>query len=418
MPAYFIPASSPRSFFVALDFGSRCSASPLRMVEIKMISSPSFSTLRPMAFSIAVRDLPLLENAAPITYEVHEVLPVRAPYAPLQNPVTDPVRQATMGALAMPAPIATFEGMNQADGCGGCIPPDPNGAVGPNHFVEMVNSSYSVYSKTGTRLVGPVNINLLWQNLPGRCQVNNDGDPIVVYDHLANRWLLSQFAVNGGNGPFAQCIAVSTTADPTGTYYVYEFDQDAFNDYPKLGVWPDAYYMTSNIFAGAGGTFSGAGAFAFERAKMLAGQPARMVFFDEGTVNSSFGGQNPTHLDGQPPPAGAPDYFAEVDSQINSPTLGADAMRLWKFHVDWSTPANSTFGVAGQPNYTLPVATWVPAQCIEAQGTCVQQLASPYTLDVLGDRLMFRTVYRNFGDHEALVLNHSVVADARVGVRW
>src|SRR4029077_19100950 len=169
-------------------------------------------------------------------YEGHAPLPIHPPHAPPTLPVIDPVQQKDMPATAMANPIQTFEGMNQADGCGGCIPPDPDGAVGPKHYVEMVNAAYSVYDKSGTRLVGPVHINLLWQNLPGRCQVDNDGDPIVVYDHLADRWVLSQFAVNAGNGPFAQCIAVSTTADPTGTYNVYEFDQSAFNDYPKLGV--------------------------------------------------------------------------------------------------------------------------------------------------------------------------------------
>ena len=369
--------------------------------------------------SLRVSDLPLVKHSTPTSWESHPPLPIRAPFTPPQLPVHDAVQQTIMGAVAMAAPIQTFEGMNQADGCGSCIPPDPNGAVGPNHYVEMVNSSYSVYSKTGTRLVGPVDIQNLFTGLTGsRCAATNDGDPVVVYDHLADRWVLSEFSVNGGNGPFAQCIAVSTSPDPTGSFYVYDFDQNVFDDYPKLGVWPDAYYMTSNEFGGAGGTFSGAGAFAFERAKMLAGQPAREVYFQEGLVDTSFGGQLPTHLDGPPPPAGAPNYFAEVDSQINTPALGADALRIWQFHVDWTNPANSTFGLNGQPNSVLPVAMWTPAQCTEAQGTCVQQLGSPYTLDVLGDRLMFRMTYRNFGDHEALLLNHSVVADVRVGVRW
>ena len=365
-----------------------------------------------------MRDLPAIRTVPNGTYESHGPLPIRPAGPQPHLPAFDPVQQTTMPSLAMPAPLTTFEGMNQADGCGNCIPPDPNGAVGPNHYVEMVNSSYSVYNKTGTRLVGPVHINALWSVLPGRCQVDNDGDPVVVYDHLADRWVLSQFAVNGGNGPFAQCFAVSTTPDPTGSYYVYEFDQDAFNDYPKLGVWPDAYYMTSNEFGGTGGTFSGAGVFAFERGKMLLGQPARVVFFDLGLVNSSFGGMLPSHLDGAPPPVGSPNYFAEVDSQINTPSLGADALRLWKFHVDWSNPSNSTFGLSGLPNSTLPVAMWTPSQCVEAQGTCVPQEGSPYQLDVIGDRLMFRLVYHNFGDHESLVVNHSVIADVRIGVRW
>jgi hypothetical protein len=308
--------------------------------------------------------------------------------------------------------------MTQAEGCGNCIPPDPNGAVGPNHYIQMVNSSYSVYTKTGTRLVGPVHINQLWTNLPGRCKQYNDGDPVVAYDQLADRWLVSQFAVNGGSGPYAECIAISTSPDPTGSYYVYEFDQPVFNDYPHIGVWSDAYYMTVNQFGGTGGTFSGAGGYAYEREKMLSGQPARAVFFDLGPINSSFFGMLPSSLDGGPPPIGSPNYFGEVDSQANTPSLGADALRIWKFHVDWSNPANSTFGINGQPNSILPVTMWTPPQCVYGNGTCVPQQTSPYQLDVLGDRLMFRLAYRNFGDHESLVVNHTVVADARMGVRW
>lgn len=396
------PAAATRS----LSLGASAPAQPIVIYSVFNGVSPKMS------------ELPKASNIPNGTWEAHGPLVIHRSVPPPHFPVVDPVHQTTAPSVAMPAPLQTFEGMNQADGCGNCIPPDPNGAVGPNHYVEMVNSSYSVYSKAGTRLVGPVNINALWANSPGRCKVDNDGDPIVVYDHLADRWLVSQFAVNGGNGPFAQCIAVSATSDPTGSFYVYEFDQSAFNDYPKLGIWPDAYYMSANQFAGTGTTFSGVGTYAFERAKMLAGQPAREVFFDLTNVNSSFFGMLPSHLDGTPPPAGSPNYFAEVDSQINTPSLGADALRIWKFHVDWTTPTNSTFGLSGNPSFTLPVAMWTPSQCVEAQGTCIPQEASPYQLDVIGDRLMFRLVYHNFGDHESLVLNHSVIADVRIGVRW
>ena len=371
--------------------------------------------------SPALRDLPVVTPiyAAPII--INPVRPIHPPIQPPLLPVYDSVQQASAPVLAMPAPLQTFEGMNQADGCGNCIPPDPTGVVGPNHFAEMVNSSFAIYSKTGTKLVGPTHINALWQNLPGPCKDDNDGDPIVVYDHLADRWVLSQFAVNGGSGPFDECIAVSTSSDPTGTYYVYDFhlSNTIFNDYPKLGVWPDGYYMTMNEFdSTTGNTFIGAGAYAFERDKMLIGQSAQMLFFDESKVNGSFGGMLPSYLDGPPPPPGTPNFFAEVDSIVNSPGLGADAMRIWKFHVDWSNPASSTFGLAGQPDFVLPVASWNPSQCVESQGTCVPQMGSSTQLDVVGDRIMFRLAYRNFGDHDSLLINHSVLADARVGVRW
>src|ERR1051325_539254 len=170
-----------------------------------------------------LRDLPLAVPVKGPPYEVEPILSIHPPrLAPLM-PVIDPVQQVNPPPLAMPTPLGTFEGLNQSEGCGNCIPPDPNGAVGPNHYAEMVNSSFAVYSKTGTRLAGPTNINALWANLPGPCQTYNDGDPIVVYDRLADRFVLSQFAVNGGSGPFDECIAVSTTSDPTGSYYVYDF---------------------------------------------------------------------------------------------------------------------------------------------------------------------------------------------------
>jgi hypothetical protein len=388
-------------------------------------NAPAQSVLRPTVYyssyngvSRRVSDLPVETTLPNGTYEVHTPLPFRPPHAPAKLPVVDAVQQMFAPSLRIPGPIQSFDGLTQAEGCGNCIPPDPNGAVGPNHYIEMVNSSYSVYNKTGTRLVGPVHINQLWNNLPGRCKDYNDGDPVVAYDQLADRWMLSQFAVNGGSGPFAECIAVSATPDPTGAFYVYEFDQPVFNDYPHIGVWPDAYYMSVNQFGGAGGTFSGAGAYAYERAAMLAGQPARVVFFDLGPVNSNFGGMLAGSLDGGPPPAGSPNYFGEIDSQINTPTLGADALRIWKFHVDWTNPANSTFGINGQPNSTLPVSMYTPPQCVYGNGNCVPQQTSPYQLDVLGDRMMFRFVYRNFGDHESIVFDHSVVVDARIGVRW
>jgi hypothetical protein len=135
-----------------------------------------------------LRDLPVTRTPANGTWKVHQIRPIHAAHAPPQRPVYDPVQQTSPGLLAIPAPLQTFEGMDQNDGCGNCIPPDPNGAVGPNHYVEMVNSSYSVYTKTGTRLFGPVHINQLWSNLPGPCQANNDGDPVVLYDPSAARW--------------------------------------------------------------------------------------------------------------------------------------------------------------------------------------------------------------------------------------
>ena len=256
---------------------------------------------------------------------------------------------------------------------------------------------------------------------------HNDGDPVVVYDQLANRWLLSEFVAQPADTEqYAECIAVSTTSSATGSYYLYEFDFGrTFHDYPKLGVWPDAYYMSSNEFPDGSQTSAGAGAFAFERAKMLAGQPARVVYFDESAYNPAGGqyiGQLPTDLDGSTlPPAGSPNLFAEIDDASTiPPTDGSDGfvLRLWKFHVDWANPSNSTFGDNGQPSYKLPVAPYVRPQCVYGYGDCAPQKGGPQGLDILGDRLMFRMNYRNFGSYASVLLNHTVKADARSGIRW
>ena len=187
------------------------------------------------------------------------------------------------------------------------------------------------------------------------------------------------------------------------------------NDYPKFGVWPDAYYMSVNQFTG-GSSWGGAGAFAFDRATMLNGNPATFVYFDLYSVNSDFGGMLPADLDGDnPPPAGSPNYFAEVDDSSSIPP--DDAMRLWEFRVNWTTPANSTFGLSGQPNVVLPVASLTPV-CPSTQN-CVPQPDTSQGLDAIGDRLMYRLQYRNFGSYETLVTNHTVDAgSARAGVRW
>ncbi len=334
----------------------------------------------------------------------------------------------------MPATNVSFEGMNQAEGCGGCLPPDTTGAVGPTQYVQMVNSAFSVYAKDGTRLSGPTNINQLFQGFPSGnvCRETNNGDPVVVYDQLADRWLLSQFAFpldssNAPIAPFDECIAISQGPDATGPYYIYDFHlSDAkFHDYPHIALWPDGYYMATHEFAASDLSYVGAGATVFERDKMLAGQPARMVMFDVGAGNTAFGGHLPSNLDGFTlPPAGSPNYFAEVDSATDIPPTAA--MRIWKFHVDWSNTSNSTFGLATQPNSTVPVADFARPPCSVAGNRvyvtgCVPQLGDPSQLDPIGDRLMFRLAYRNFGDHESLVLNHTVIANAttgQTGPRW
>src|SRR5438034_4949246 len=214
----------------------------------------------------------------------------------------DPVVQHRKGSGPLSAPIQNFDGIclpfgppcAQPSSCS-CLPPDTNGEVGAAQYVQIVNTDFAVYSKTGAVLRTATPINELWANTSGECQAHNDGDPVVVYDQLARRWLISQFiATPSGDEHYGECNAVSTSSDATGIYYLYEFlfGSDTFYDYPKLGVWPDGYYMMANEFPSSSVTSSGTGVFAFERSKMLQGQPARVVFFDESAHNPPGGQYN------------------------------------------------------------------------------------------------------------------------------
>src|SRR6266566_234114 len=352
--------------------------------------------------------------------------------------VQDPVVQRHKGTGPISAPIQNFDGIclpfgppcAEQSSCS-CLPPDTNGEVGATQYVQIVNTDFAVYSKTGAVLRTATPINELWANTDGECKTHNDGDPVVVYDQLARRWLISEFiATPTGNEQYGECIAVSTSSDATGSYYLYEFlfGSDVFFDYPKIGVWPDGYYMMANEFPTNSVTSSGTGVFSFERSKMLRGQPARVVFFDESNHNPPGGqyiGMLPGDLDGSTqPPSGSPNWFAEVDDPTGvPPTNPGDTgfdLRIWAFHVDWANPANSTFGNNGAPNVTTPVAPFARPQCVYGFGDCVPQAGGPQQLDVLGDRLMFRLPYRNFGSYASILLNHSVHINAtgRIGVRW
>lgn len=338
-----------------------------------------------------------------------KVIPLPSGFKPSSEPDTVLQKNAT-GAPTDPVTTGPTAGLN-FEGLGTgfpnfpvhVAPPDTNGAVGLTQYVQWVNLSFVVFDKaTGNVALGPVAGNTLWQGFGGGCEADNDGDPIVTYDKLADRWVFSQFVVR--NQPFLQCVAVSTTPDATGTYNRYAFQYSNFNDYPKMGVWPDAYYVTFNIFD-ANFNFSGADACAYDRNAMLNGQAATQVCFQQA---STVGSLLPADLDGHiPPPAGSPNFMMD---------FGANSLNLYKFHVDFVTPANSTF--TGPVN--IPVAPFTPF-CPQVRGCVPQPPGDGTRLDSLGDRLMYRLAYRNFSDHESLVVNHSVVADPtnqNSGVRW
>ncbi len=332
----------------------------------------------------------------------------------------DPVLQNTALPASMPAPTRSVEGVGNVNGV---LPPDTSGAVGPNHFVQWVNLSFAVYSKGSPTtppalLYGPAAGNTLWHGFGGACESTNNGDPIVRYDRAADRWVMSQLAVpNSFLGllfaPFYECIAVSATSDPLGAYYRYEFSFDKLNDYPKLAVWSDGYYLTINQFTSISLQWAGQGVVAFDRARMLSGQPATAIYYDLASVDMNLGGMLPADLDGPQPPAGSPAYFAQVDDDA----WGADPdqLQIWKFHADWSNPALSSFTRVA----TLPTAPFDSDMCAFSRN-CIPQPGTTARVDAIADRLMYRLQYRNFGAYETLVVNHTVDADGtdHAGVRW
>ena len=313
----------------------------------------------------------------------------------LQPDLADPVLQTSGGPNVSATVTQNFDGIPSD----GFAPPDTNGAAGLTQYVQMVNVDFAVYSKTGMLLLGPAPIHTLWAGFGGPCTTNDGGDPIVNYDRIADRWVISQLEYSFPFGPFSTCVAVSTTSDATGTYNRYQFTYTNFNDYPKIGVWPDAYYASYNMFNGVTGAFLGSQACALDRSMMLVGSAATQICFQ---LSPAFGGLLPSDLDGStPPPVGSPNFYVN---------FGVNRLNLWKFHVDFTTPANSTF--TGPT--AIPVASFTPLCIGFFRGQCVPQPAPGATLESLGNRLMYRLAYRNFQTHEALVTNHSI----STGARW
>jgi hypothetical protein len=309
---------------------------------------------------------------------------------------TDPLIRPPVAGPRTPAPTMRFLGVGNPLGCGGCSPPDPNGDVGPNHYVQMVNATkVAAFNKTGTLLAAPFDLGSLWPS--GIC-ASNAGDPIVRYDGLADRWLLSQFA-----SPSHMCIAISVSPNPLGSYHLYTFNVGTFPDYFKFGVWPDAYYMSANE-----ATYT---AYAFDRAKMLAGQAATFVKFT-GETNFLM----PADLDGPiPPPAGTPGLFTTFkDDAFHG---GGDRLEVFALHADFVTPANSTFTLEA----TLPIASFAYTVCGFFNFNCANQPGTARRLDVVSEWPMQRFPYRNFGDHQTLLGNFTVgggTGEVGAAIRW
>jgi MYXO-CTERM domain-containing protein len=329
-------------------------------------------------------------------------------------PAHDPVLQDAIAPLAMPRTSTSFDGIGlgftgpNAKPFKMGVPPDAQGDVGPSHYVQIVNLAIIVFAKDGRPLLGPVPTRTLFAGFGTVCETHDDGDGIVLYDPLANRWLITQLANDPGSGrPYHVCMAVSQTGDPMGQWARYDYSYVDFHDYPKWGVWPDAYYLTANVFATlAGDHFRGISYCAFDRAKMLAGDPSpgqQCIL-----IHDDVSGITPADLDGTlPPPAGDPNTAVG---------FSRGALILYRYRLDWNDPTGQSSFV--EPT-SIPVAPFAEACAGSKDSACIPQPASGASaLDSLGDRIMFRAAYRNLGGHESLVVNHSVMAGGVTGVRW
>ncbi len=367
--------------------------------QSEVLSNPTVSQPINMGVSQAMRDMPL---TTPKTIEnwINGIIPLRKAF---NSEVIKVERDGSVleynGPFGVTGITKNFNGV----GAGGYAPPDASGDVGPNHYVQMVNVQTQIWDKNGNSLAGPFDNSNFWAGLPGPWSGSNDGDPIVLYDEIANRWMVSQFALpNYPNGPFYILIAVSTTADPTGSYYQYAYSFPNMPDYPKFGIWPDGYYMTANVFASGTGNYSGTYAAVFDRNTMLAGGTATMQYFSNSTATWSL---LPADCDGVFPAVGTPNYFLAT---YNGSGTGNTNLDIYQFHVDWVTPANSTF--------TGPTFITTPAF---SEADPSPQLGTTQTLDNLSDRPMNRLQYRNFGSYETMVVCQTVNAGSgRAGMRW
>ncbi|HEX9941336.1 MAG TPA: hypothetical protein VGG03_04915 [Thermoanaerobaculia bacterium] len=379
-------------------------------VAVRHDVSPPFRSLQSLnKAAVAPRPDREIQNRVPLdlAQRFHPTAPTPDPV--ISGPATD----------ATPSPSLTFEGLSDDDNAavvgGRVVPPDTNGDVGLTRYVQTINLIFAVYDKaTGARVFGPVPIKNLWAGFGGKCETDNDGDPTVVYDDAAGRWVISQFAI-GGDGH--QCVAVSTTSDPAGSYFRYDFlvSPGRTNDYPKMGVWPDGYYVTYNEFTSS---FQGAVAVAFERDKMLLGQPAQMVKFGPLTCGTEcYFGLQPAHYDGgTAPPAGSPAPIIQAwDDETWGTGAGADGYRMFNFTVNWNSPGSSTLIQLPQVN-----APEFDAEFCNFSRACILQPSPGERLDVFGQVTMYRAMYRNFGTHESLVVSHSTDVTGRsvAGVRW
>ncbi len=347
--------------------------------------------------------------------------------------------QSAVAPTTIGAPLANFEGLSNQDNFNvfgfRVNPPDANGEVGPNHYVEMINLVFAVYSKTGSLLLGPVDTGTLWAGFPINDCTDPSGDPVVIYDQFADRWILTQFTTRDPS--FFNCVAISTTGDPTGSYFRYAFSTGFnFPDYPKYGVWRDSYLITTREF-GPTEDIYGIGIYGLERNKMIEGDPnarAVSVLLEDSVVPINLIGDGllPPDIDGTTKPKN--DVPAPIiGTQDNGGPYGAtfDALNIWEFDVKWNSTPTASINLKAQ----LPVAGFdsifpcgvVPGSPPPNAPNARDCLPQPgitngsQFLDILSyrQRPTWRLAYRNAGSFETMVTNQSVEAAPGLGgTRW
>ncbi|MDQ6860258.1 MAG: hypothetical protein M3032_03770, partial [Verrucomicrobiota bacterium] len=399
--AFMLTATAP-AYAQPPNRGSKSNAAQPDVIPMVVVSQ-----------DIDLRDLPQI----PANRDEEERRLTRHPRVQgtdVQDPI-QAVRRVLQQAVAMPTPSASFDGINSGESGCGCLPPDTNGDVGPNHYIQSVNSSIKIYGKTGNVLLPATTYNSFFSGLAASgtpCGLNqNDGDGVVFYDPLADRWVVSDFAFPTfpGPGPFYQCIGVSKTSDPVaGGWWLYAIQTDSANpgqlgDYPKFGQWHNAWYMTVNLFSGlttATESFDGVRVYAFPRAAMLNGTGApntgAVAFtISAATLGDSYSLVPATFRTGTAPASNVDEYLLAIDSPASAGVV-LTQVHAWRFHADFVTPANSTLGVGPNhtPNANITVNGFVDA--FTSTSNLVPQNGTTAKLDTLGDKLMTPLVYTNF----------------------
>jgi hypothetical protein len=422
---------------------------PAAQVRVSRTFTPPHAKVsKAVAFdrSPAVRNLSRTSRMSAVPFSVdREIRPERGPIPKSKAFAGDAALQPSMqaalsNAATIPTPLLNFDGLGNLDNPPTLrfTPPDPVGAVGPDNFVEMDNVSFAVYDKQGNLLSGPTLTGDLWQGFAIPDCTDPSGDPVVLYDKSAGRWLLSQFTTRGLSNPslpFYNCVAISEDGDPTGAYFRYAFvttenGKFFFPDYPKYGTFGTSYVLTSRDFGPT--TEYGISVYALEKEKMLDGDPnARMVhFFLDSAVVPIYqigDGLLPPDVDGEEDPSGiAPAPVVGTMDQGAQYGAPFDALNIYELFVRWTA----------QPIASLKLATQIPAAEFDSTFPCTDTITPPPTsqtrscipqpgttrkIDVLSyrQRPTFRLAYRNFGSYETMVTNQSVQARPGIaGVRW